>query len=255
MSASPAVSVITPVWNARATLAEAVGSVLAQTMPDWELLLVDDGSTDGSRDLAERVAARDGRVRVLGDGVNRGPAAARNAGIRAARGRRLAFLDADDRWRPEKLEAQLRFMEETGHAFVFSSYRRMDADGRPRGVVRAAARLTHADLLRSNDIGCLTAIYDSHALGKVEMPDIRRRQDYGLWLKLLRGVPAAYGMPEVLADYRVGAGSLSSNKLVAAGATWRLYRDVEGLSRLEASRCFAQYVVRAGAKRARAALG
>ena len=87
------------------------------------------------------------------------------------------------------------------------------------------------------------------------MPDIRRRQDYGLWLKLLRRVPAAYGMPEVLADYRVGAGSLSSNKLVAAGATWRLYRDVEGLSRLEASRCFAQYVVRAGVKRARAALG
>ena len=238
---APIVSVITPVWNAAATLAEAVASVQAQTEPAWEMILIDDGSTDGSRGLAEGLAAEDPRLRVIGFAANRGAAAARNAGIRAARGRFVAFLDADDRWYPEKLALQLGFMAREGVPFVFASYRRIDPAGRPLGLVRAPARVSYRDALGGNAIGCLTAVYDADFFGPVAMPDLRRRQDYGLWLELLKRTPYACGLPEVLADYRVQPGSLSSNKLVAARATWTVLREVAGLSRLRASWYFLRY--------------
>lgn len=244
MSPRPAVSVITPVWNAAATLTATIASVQAQTRPDWEMLLVDDGSTDGSRALAEALAAVDPRLRVLALGANRGPAAARNAGIRAARAGRIAFLDADDLWYPAKLARQIAFMDAHGHAFVFCAYRRIDAAGRPLGVVAAPARVTRAEALRGNVIGCLTAVYDADLLGKVEMPDLARRQDYALWLKLLARVPA-HGLPEVLADYRLSPGSLSADKRVAARATWEVLRRVEGLGRARAGWYFAHYAARA----------
>lgn len=247
--AKPVVSVITPVWNAAATLTETVASVRAQTWPDWEMLLIDDGSTDESPALAAALAAADPRIRTLALPENRGAAAARNAGIRAARGRFIAFLDADDRWRPEKLARQLDFIAAGGHALVFASYQRMDEAGRPGAVVPAPARVTRAELLHGNVIGCLTAIYDTAVFGKVEMPDIRRRQDYGLWLTLLSSVPAAQGVREVLADYRVSTASLSANKLVAAEATWRFYRDVEGMSLPRASYYFLSYATGATRRR------
>jgi teichuronic acid biosynthesis glycosyltransferase TuaG len=237
---APAVSVIVPVWNAARTLEATVASVRAQSEPDWEMWLIDDGSTDASLALARQLAAGDARIAVLSLGQNQGAAAARNAGIRAARGRFIAFLDADDLWRPEKLALQLAAMR-AGHAFVFSAYRRMDAEGRPLGTVPALAEVDYARALRGNAIGCLTAIYDSAHFGKVEMPDIRRRQDYGLWLTLLRRGGVAHGLPQVLADYRLGAGSLSSNKLVAARATWRVYRQVEQLPLPRASYYFLCY--------------
>jgi glycosyltransferase involved in cell wall biosynthesis len=243
------VSVITPVWNAAATLAATVASVRAQGVADWEMWLIDDGSTDGSRELAARLAAEDPRIRPLALGSNQGTAAARNAGIRASRGRFVAFLDADDLWRPEKLEVQLGYMHRTGAPLTFSAYRRIDAGGRPLGIVPAPARLTHAELLRGNAIGCLTAVYDSAALGRVEMPPLRRRQDYGLWLRLLAQGGVAHGLPQVLADYRVRPGSLSADRLAAAGATWRLYREVAGLSRARAGYYLAHNLARGVGKR------
>lgn len=248
---SPRVSVVMPVWNAAATLGEAVASVQAQSVLDWEMLLVDDGSTDESRALAERLAGADSRIRLLGWAENRGPAAARNAGIRAARGRFIAFLDADDRWRPQKLALQLPVMETEGEALVFSSYQRIDEAGRPLGQVVAAERITYAAALYGNPIGCLTAIYDTERLGKLEMPLVRRRQDYGLWLEILRQLPAARGLPEVLAEYRVRRGSLSSNKLVGARATWAVYRDLEGMGQARAGYYFLHYAVRGVLARAR----
>jgi teichuronic acid biosynthesis glycosyltransferase TuaG len=246
---TPAVSVITPVWNAADTLAATVASVRAQSLPDWEMLLIDDGSTDGSGALAARLAAEEPRLRLLGWAENRGAAAARNAGIGAARGRFVAFLDADDLWRPEKLAVQLDYMERTGAAFVFSAYRRIDAAGRPLGRVSVPARVDHAALLRSNVIGCLTAVYDAAHYGPVEMPDLRRRQDYGLWLRLLaRGAPA-HGIDAVLADYRVRPSSLSGNKLAALAATWTLYREAAGLSRPRAGWFLAQNAALAARRR------
>jgi teichuronic acid biosynthesis glycosyltransferase TuaG len=241
VSAAPLVSVITPVWNARATLERTIASVRAQSLGDWEMLLVDDGSTDGSAALIAEAGAADPRLRALSTGRNGGAGVARNLGIRASRGRYVAFLDADDRWRPEKLARQIGFMAAGGHAFAFTSYQRHDETGCPLGVVAAPARVTRDALLRRNVIGCLTAVYDSAVLGRVEMPEIRRRQDYALWLDLLARVPAAHGLPEVLADYRVAASSLSGDKLVAARDTWALYRRTLGLSAPRAAWYFAQY--------------
>jgi teichuronic acid biosynthesis glycosyltransferase TuaG len=247
----PTYSVVVPVYDEAECLAELYGrvrEVLTELGEPWELLLVDDGSTDGSRALAERLAEADPRIRVLGWAENRGAAAARNAAIRAARGRFIAFLDADDLWRPEKLARQIGLMEAEGHAFVFSSYQRIDAEGRPLGVVRAPSRVTYRQALGGNPVGCMTAVYDAGALGKMEMPDLRRRQDYGLWLAILRRVEGR-GMAEVLADYRVGRGSLSANKLVAARATWAVYRQVEAMPPLRAGWHFLQYAAKAAARR------
>jgi teichuronic acid biosynthesis glycosyltransferase TuaG len=250
MTAAPAFSIVTPVWNGEATLGQTVASVQAQTFPDWEMLLVDDGSTDGSRALAARIAAADPRIRVLVQGAKTGAAAARNRAIRESRGRFIAFLDADDLWRPEKLACQVPVLR-AGRPLVFAAYRRIAADGRPLVIVRPPAQVSRADLLKGNVIGCLTAVYDSAALGRVEMPPIARRQDYGLWLELLRRTPYAYGLPEVLADYRVRPGSLSADKRAAARATWALYREVEGLPRLRSAWYFAHYALGATAKRLR----
>lgn len=245
----PTVSVVTPVWNAAATVAETVASVRAQSFADWEMLLVDDGSTDGSGALLARLAATDPRMRVLSHEANLGAAAARNHAIREARGRFIAFLDADDLWRPEKLALQLGFMRAHGHPLSFTAYRRIAADGRPLGTVRPPASVTREGLLRGNVIGCLTAIYDTAFFGKVEMPPIARRQDYGLWLELLRRTATAHALPQVLADYRVHPGSLSARKGGAARDTWRFYREQERLPRVRAAWYFAQYAVRGVVKR------
>jgi glycosyltransferase involved in cell wall biosynthesis len=234
-AAAPAVTVVTPLWNAAATLAEAVASVRAQTRGDWEMVIVDDGSTDGSGALAARLAAGEPRLRLIAWAENRGAAAARNAAIRAARGRFLTFLDADDRWRADKLERQIGYMEATGAPFTFAAVRRIDEGGRPLGVLPAPARVDYARLLRGNVIPCQTAAYDRAHYGAVEMPDLPRRQDYGLWLTLLARGGEAHGLPEPLADWRMRSGSLSSNKLVAAGGTWRVYREVAGLGRARAA--------------------
>ncbi len=247
--ALPAVTVVTPVWNAEATLAEAVGSVRAQTRGDWEMLIVDDGSTDGSRALAEALAAGEPRIRVLGRGARRGAAAARNEGIAAARGRVIAFLDADDRWHAEKLARQLGYMETTGAPFTFASVRRIDEAGRPLGVLAAPARVDYATLLKGNVIPCQTAAYDRERYGAVAMPDLPRRQDYGLWLRLLARGGEAHGLPEPLADWRMRKGSLSANKLVAAAGTWRVYREVAGLGRAEAALRLGQNLTRGAWKR------
>lgn len=249
MTGTPAVSVITPVWNAAATLEATVASARAQVRGDWEMLLVDDGSTDGSGALAARLAAEEPRIRLLGGTERRGPAAARNEGIRAARGRYVAFLDADDLWYPEKLARQIGYMEAAGAPFTFAAVRRIDEAGRPLGVLNVPARVDHARLLKGNVIPCQTAVYDRQHYGAVEMPDLPRRQDYGLWLTLLARGGEAHGLPEVLADWRMRRGSLSANKLVAAGGTWRVYREVAGLGRGEAALRLGQNLARAAWKR------
>jgi teichuronic acid biosynthesis glycosyltransferase TuaG len=245
----PAVSVITPVWNGAACLAEAVASVRAQTYPDWEMLIVDDGSTDGSRALAERLAALEPRIRVLGWDGRRGAAAARNAGMHAAGGRYIAFLDADDRWRPAKLAVQIGYMQAVGAPFTFAALERIDAVGRPLGRVSVPARVDYARLLRGNVIPCQTAAFDRAHYGPVEMPPLPRRQDYGLWLTLLARGGEAHGIQQVLADWRMRPGSLSANKLRAAGGTWRVYREVAGLGRGRAAWYLGQNLARGVVKR------
>ena len=247
MSLPPCVSVIIPCHNAGRTVSATLTTLLAQDFPDWEALIIDDASTDDSRAIAARFATSDPRFRLLataGPGPL-GAAQARNAGMDAAKGRYIAFLDADDLWRPHKLSCQIKALT-AGAAIVFSAYRRFDDQtGTTLGIVHAKARVAYADALHGNPIGCLTAIWDSHRLGPAHMPEMALQHDYAFWLSLLRRGVIAQGLPDVLADYRVSARSLSSSKFQAAKATWQVLRAEPDLPLPRAATGFAFYAARA----------
>ncbi|KJS62135.1 glycosyltransferase family 2 protein [Streptomyces rubellomurinus] len=235
----PLVSVVMPVHNSAATLGASVRSVLAQTHADVELLITDDASTDGSMDLLQELARTDERVRPQAAPEQGGAARARNLAMARARGEYVALLDSDDMWLPEKLERQLAFAAGGDAPLTFTSYFKVDgdhvgeaADFVPNGrVVEARERVTYRDMLVQDHIGALTAMYDRKVLGTRLMPDMPKRQDYALWLSIMRDGHPARGLREPLAVYRSGrAGSLSSNKLSLVEHNWALYRRHERLS-------------------------
>lgn len=230
MSRAAAVSIIMPSYNTARFLSATVESVLGQTFQDWELLVADDNSTDNSLDILNQYAAREPRIRVLALGQHHGPAGARNAAITAARGSYLAFLDSDDAWLPHKLERHIAFMQDTGSALSYTAYHKIHEDDSLGGLVSVPRTVDYNALLFSNCIGCSTAIYDTARLGKVFFPDIAKRQDHALWLKILRKGLRAHGLNDPLTLYRLRKQSVSSNKLVAAAYQWQLYRRVEGLT-------------------------
>ncbi len=239
----PVVSVITPLYNCSYYLEKTVESVLMQVFRDWELIMVDDCSTDNSLAIARRYAKQDVRIKVLQLKGNSGAAVARNTAIEAAQGRFIAFLDSDDQWLPQKLEVQLRFMQEQNVAFSYAAYEKLDEQGTVVGRVGVPKKVSYSDMLKVSSIGCLTAMYDTEKLGKLYMPLIRKRQDLGLWLSILKQIPYAYGIQDVLAQYQLRSDSISANKRSAAQYTWRLYREVERLSFVVASYYFAHYAV------------
>ena len=235
------VSVIMPAHNSARFIAETVESVIAQTYPHWELLIVDDNSSDITVAIISDYAARDPRIRLTELTAKGGPAVARNTAIAKEAGRYVAFLDSDDIWLPHKLAEQIAFMKRTQSPFTYASYERISEEGDPLGVVTVPHRVDFRRLLRRNVIGCLTAVYDRHHFGTTLMPMIRKGQDYGLWLQLLRRTEEARGLPDVLGRYRVQTRSISSNKLDSAVWVWRLYREVIGLSVPDAAYCFTHY--------------
>ena len=243
------VSIITPAYNSQAFIKACIESVLNQTWRDWQLLVVDDCSSDDTFQITRSYQEKDQRITVLRNDSNLGPAATRNAAISRADGRYIAFLDSDDLWLPHKLERQTRFMEEHKVALCYSSYGKITETGEPLGrIVRVPERVTYSQLLNNCVIGCLTVVYDTNQTGKVYMPEIRRRQDFGLWLRILKSGHVAKGIDEPLAYLRVHRGSLSRNKLVAMWYTWRLYRDAERLPLLRSGYHFANYVIRSSRK-------
>jgi teichuronic acid biosynthesis glycosyltransferase TuaG len=236
------VSVITPTFNSSRFVEQTIQSVLAQSLPNWELILVDDHSQDATAGTLHTYAARDSRIRVEILPSNQGAAAARNRGIELARGRYLAFLDSDDLWEPAKLERQLAFMRRERCGFAFTGYRLIAESGAPLGQVdRVPARMTYEDYLRDTMIGCLTVMLDRQVVGEVRFPALRTRQDTALWLQLLRTHGPAHGLPEELARYRVVQHSITRNNWKAARQVWRVYREIEQLSLPKASWCFVNY--------------
>jgi teichuronic acid biosynthesis glycosyltransferase TuaG len=247
----PQFSVIIPFRNAAATLPQTLASLAAQTEPDWEALLIDDASTDGSIALAADAARQDPRLRLVAHpaAAPRGVAASRNLGIDAARGRYLALLDADDLWLPEKLALQRRALE-AGADIVFSAYRRIDPQGRHLGTVDSMPRLRWQDALAGNPIGSLTAAWRRARFPDARMPLRAIHEDYAFWLCLLRTGVEAQGLPQVLAAYRVRPGSASANKLRGAREVWRILGD-EGLGLRHRSQGFLRYAAGAAGKRLR----
>lgn len=234
-----------PLYNGGDYVLSSIESVRQQTFESWELIVVDDASVDQSRKIVSALSLVDTRIRMILLDKNGGPAVARNAGLDAAKGRFIAFLDCDDLWVPEKLARQLSAMVRKGEAISFTAMFR--ADEKLEKVVSRGVppRVSYFDMLKTNYIGCSSAMYDSEVLGKVRAPLLRRRQDYGLWLLLLKKTQYAYGINEPLVIYRVRSGSVSSNKITTAFYTWRLYRRVEGLAFLFSLWCISNQLIRA----------
>lgn len=228
------VSIIVPVYNAEKYIEETIRSIAAQTYTDWELLLVVDGCGDRSAQVIQQYkdAESESRLRLIVREKNQGAARARNSGLQEAKGRYIAYVDADDLWMPEKLELELRFMKEKQAAFVFSGYEFADPDGKGTGkVVHVPEQLDYKEALKNTTIFTSTVLFDTQRISRelLEMPDIRS-EDTALWWKVLRNGYTAYGLDRNLVLYRRPARSLSSNKLEAIRRIWNLYRRAEGLS-------------------------
>jgi teichuronic acid biosynthesis glycosyltransferase TuaG len=239
-----------PVRNAVRFLAESTASVLGQSMSDLELLVVDDGSTDGSPALIERLVAGDSRVSLRHTAGGRGAAEARNLALANAGGRYIAFLDADDLWLDNKLERQLAFMHRQEAYFSYTAYEKTDAGGRRSNRrINVPPSLEHRLLLKGCPIGCSTVMIDTVRTGPVRMPLMYRSQDYACWLELVRRHGPAAGLNEVLSIYREHRGSLSANKFRKLKAAWRIYREQELLSWCHAAANLAAYATHGLRKR------
>jgi teichuronic acid biosynthesis glycosyltransferase TuaG len=243
------VSVITAAYNSANVIERNIRSVGTQTHQPREHIIVDDGSDDDTLAIVEGLRGEFPHLRVIQQ-ANAGAANARNAGIDAARSRYIAFLDSDDTWSAGKLEAQIGFMAKHELAFSYGVYAAIDAaTGADLGQFEAPEQVAYAELLRGCPIGCLTVAFDHTVLGKQHMPDVRRGQDWGLWLALTREGTIARRYPGCHATYHVSRGSLSSHKLGKSADIYRIYREQEKLDPLRSLAYLAMHIGAALAKR------
>lgn len=219
----PLVSVVMPCYNAEDTVKQAVSSVTAQIYQNWELIIVDDRSTDCSYRIVQELAETDVRIRLFRTRMNSGsPGTPRNEGVRRSRGNFVAFLDADDLWKPDKLTIQIDRMRRTGAALSATAYD-VEKDGAVVAHYYPRPWTNYGQMLRQNSIGCSTAVINVAQLGKREFPTCGH-EDYALWLGLTREGHTVLGLQESLAVYRLSRNSASSNKIKTMGYLWHIYR-------------------------------
>lgn len=226
------VSVITTIYNSEKFIAQAIESVQSQSYPNWEMVITDDCSNDNGTRIVESYAYKDPRIRLLRLDENVGPGVSRNNSIRNANGQYIAFLDSDDLWLPDKLERQIAKMKETGCGLTYSSYRVCDEDGNMTGAVICKSRVRYWRMVCDNAIGFLTMMYDRNVTGDALLPEIRKRQDWGLNIELLKRCRVAYGIKEPLAVYRVRKGSVSRDKFSLVKYNVAIYNKVVGFSKV-----------------------
>lgn len=230
------VTVITPCHNAGDTIAQTIDSVLAQTYPNWEMIVVDDGSTDNSAEIIQDYALRDSRIKYFKTKKASGsPALPRNIGLDNAKGDYIAFLDADDLWLPEKLEKQLRFAEENKRKFVYSNYEKISHDGRRSNrIVNLRNKSTFWDIMETCSIPCLTVLLSRSIIGKTRFIDAPK-EDFIFWIDILKTGMAAYNVGETTAMYREQKGSRSANKFDMIKKQWYVLRKIEGVKPIVAT--------------------
>ena len=265
---SSLVSIIMPSYNTAPYIAESIRSVMAQTYTDWELIIVDDASTDSTDEVVGKFTElaevnsngchprefnchpREGgdlssKIRYLKNDRNRGAAYSRNRALREAKGRWIAFLDSDDLWAPDKLEKQIAFMEKNGYAFSYTRYEEMDENGTPTGtIVSGPKRITKTGMYNYCWPGCLTVMYDREVVGDIQIAEIQKNNDYAMWLKICRKADC-YLLDENLARYRKRTGSIThachperseakskdlSRHLSLIKWHYKLYREAEGMN-------------------------
>jgi len=245
------VSIVVPVYQAGKYLEETILSVLSQTYKEWELLLVDDCSSDDSVRIMEKYATQYPNIRVIKQEKNKGAAAARNRGIDEMQGRFLSFLDADDIWLSQKLEKEIEYMERLGAAFVFCGYEFADEYAQGTGkIVHVPDTLHYEQALKNTTIFTTTVLFDTTRIpkGLLHMPYVKS-EDTATWWQILRAGYTAYGLDENLVLYRRLPSTLSSNKWEAIKRIWYLYRKVEKLPFFSSTYNFVFYAVRAVLRR------
>lgn len=221
------VSIITPCYNGEKYISETIDSVLGQTYPNFEMIVVDDGSKDNSARVVQKYQQKDKRIKLIKQN-NAGSAAARNNGIRHANGQYIALLDADDVWLPNFLEKQIHFMKKNSTVCVFSSYDRIDENSQLIGhTTNAKPFITIKDMKVMNQIGCLTGLYDASKYGKKYLKEELNsmRDDYAYWYDIVALENKAYGNQEILAKYRVMQGSTTGDKKKLIGKQYKFYRQ------------------------------
>ena len=225
------VSIITPTYNCGRFIGETIESVQQQTYTNWEMIIVDDCSTDDTKSVVEKYLQQDKRIKYHCLAENSGAAVARTKAMELATGQYMAFLDSDDLWMPDKLEKQLEFMQKNNYAFTSTSYQHMSEEGEmlPK-VLHAIPKTDYNRLLLDCPVGNSTVMYDVSRMGKFQVPNIRKRNDDALWLAMLKKESYIYGLSNVLMKYRLRNNSISSNKWSLVKYTWQLYRDIEHLS-------------------------
>jgi len=223
------VSIIMPTYNCGRFIRESIDSVLSQTYTAWELLIVDDCSTDDTADIVSSYA--DARIHYMRNEHNMGAALTRNKALREAKGQYIAFLDSDDLWVPEKLEKQIAFMQHNKIVMSYSPYYVLAPNGE-KNIRSCPSSINYRQLLRWNRIGCLTVIYNRNEVGLIQIPDIRKRNDYTMWLTILRKGYTAYRLNEPLAIYRSHNGLTKGNKLGFLKYHYILFHSVLGYSPL-----------------------
>lgn len=223
------VSIIMPSYNTASFIAESIQSVLAQSYKDWELIIVDDCSPDNTDEVVKPYLS-DERIRYLKNEKNSGTAVSRNRALREAKGKWIAFLDSDDLWMPEKLQKQVRFMEKNGYHFSYTNYAEIDTEDKRNGIsVTGPKRITKTGFFNYCWPGCLTVMYDAETVGLIQISDIKKNNDYAMWLKVCKKADC-YLLDEELALYRRGrAGSVSTHSIkTMIGWHYKLYREAEG---------------------------
>lgn len=225
------VSIITPTYNCGRFIGETIESVLNQTYTDWEMIIVDDCSTDNTKDIVLEYGNNDSRIKYIRLSENSGAAMARNKAMEVANGKYMAFLDSDDIWISDKLEKQIKFMEDNNYNITCTAYNQINETGNSLDrLIKVKNRVNYNGVLLTCPVGNSTVMYNVENLGKFEVPNIRKRNDDALWLQMLKKEKYIYGMPEVLMKYRVRSNSISSNKLDLVKYHWYLYREIEHLS-------------------------
>lgn len=221
------VSIIMPCFNATNYIEESIKSVISQTYQNWELLICDDVSLDGTYDFIKK-NFKDERIKLFTLEINSGAAAARNLGVLNSRGRYIAFIDSDDVWFPEKLERQISFMQKNEIYFSATSYNKIDEYSRDiNKIINVKSEYSLEDILKNN-VGNSTVVYDSKIIGKPKIPLIKKRNDYLYWITILQSNPniRIYGLEEVLSSHRVHNSSLSSSKRGLVKYHWQIYKDI-----------------------------
>ncbi|NLL81836.1 MAG: glycosyltransferase family 2 protein [Tissierellia bacterium] len=225
------VSIITPTYNCGRFIAETIDSALKQSYTNWEMIIVDDCSTDNTKEVVEEYMKKDNRIKYYILEQNSGAAVSRTRAMELANGKYIAFLDSDDIWTEDKLQKQIDFMEENGYVFTCTAYEQIDEEGKSLNkVIKTKKKTNYNGVLLDCPVGNSTVMYNVEKLGKFKVPNIRKRNDDALWLQILKKEEYIYGMEDVLMRYRIRENSISSNKLQLVKYHWKLYRDIEHLS-------------------------